>query len=208
MVRACYDFVTIFFIEYMKWQAENLPSVDQSIPYILVVLAQGLEELGAFETEGIFRKPGGSREVEKIKEKFSAGTISLSPSDTKEPNVLASIFKLWLRELSEPLIPTSLYDSCLLVATKSDECIELVNSKLPPVNKQTLHFVIKFMVRMSAHQYAVKTMMTLDNLAMVIAPNILKNPYTDPMSVMKNQPLENMFMRNVMQSFAPNKQQE
>lgn len=39
---------------------------------------------------------------------------------TTDPNIPSSLLKLWLRELSEPLIPAEYYSECVAIGMKSD----------------------------------------------------------------------------------------
>lgn len=38
-----------------------------------------------------------------------------------DPNIPSSLLKLWLRELSEPLIPSEFYDSCIAIGQRMDD---------------------------------------------------------------------------------------
>jgi len=60
--------------------------------------------MSGHETEGIFRVPGNNQEIARLKAQFNHLDYSLTSTD---PNDLASVLKLWFRELKEPLIPAS-----------------------------------------------------------------------------------------------------
>lgn len=55
----------------------------------------------------------------------------------------ASLFKLWLRELEEPLIPTALYNDALIASKDYAQVVEIVQ-KLPVYNRRVLVFVVGF----------------------------------------------------------------
>jgi len=49
--------------------------------------------------------PGDADEVSALKAQFDKGNYDVSKID---PHTLAGLLKLWLRELTEPLIPTDM----------------------------------------------------------------------------------------------------
>lgn len=85
----------------LQIQSELYP--DDRVPIILPFLANGILALGGAATEGIFRVPGDGDGVAMLKDRIDRGQYQLSGVD--DPNIPASLFKLWLRELQEPLIP-------------------------------------------------------------------------------------------------------
>ncbi|KAL9658597.1 hypothetical protein ABK040_006134 [Willaertia magna] len=184
--------------EYLRWQKEKFPKVENSKPYILVVLAEQLKKLEFCNVEGIFRLPGDTNKVESIKEILSKGIFDISNSTIKDPHVFASVFKLWLRELAEPLIPHRLYDTCINNSTNEDQCMKIL-AELPGGNRAILVFVIDFLAQMLP--YSKKTMMTSENLAVVFCPNILRSQSTDPMTVMRNAASEKQFVKNLIDIF-------
>jgi hypothetical protein len=88
--------------EIMKMQKES----DGDIPKILPFLTEAILKLGGQKSEGIFRVPGDTEMVTELKLRLEKGNYSLEGiTDTMVP---ASLLKLWLRELDNPLIPLSL----------------------------------------------------------------------------------------------------
>lgn len=80
-----------------------------------------------------------------------------------DPHVAASLFKLWLRELEEPIIPPSLYNEALQCANSATDCVDFVKS-LPALNKRVLLFVISFVQLFTRESVVAKTKMTAQNL--------------------------------------------
>ena len=61
-------------------------------------------------TEGIFRIPGPAQQIEDLKYAFEEGRDPLSFSNKKvEITAVASVLKLYFRELSNPLFPCDRY---------------------------------------------------------------------------------------------------
>jgi len=86
----------------MKMQKES----DGDIPKVLPFLSEAIIKLGGQKAEGIFRVPGDTEMVTELKLRLEKGNYSLE--GIKDPMVPASLFKLWLRELTDPLIPLDL----------------------------------------------------------------------------------------------------
>lgn len=88
-------------------------------------------------------------------------------------HVPASLLKLWLRELQNPLIPESLYNECLEAASDPERAIDIVR-RLPTINKRVLLFVISLLQLFLQENIQAITKMNSVNLALVMAPNILR----------------------------------
>lgn len=75
------------------------------------------------------------------------------------------MFKLWLRELEEPLIPTDLYNKALESASTDhpERAITFV-SRLPMYNRRVLLFVVAFFKLFCGEEVVAKTKMTPSNL--------------------------------------------
>lgn len=58
--------------------------------------------------EGLFRIPGSSSKVKKLKSGFDVGIVNLE-EQINDPHSVAGTLKSYLRELPEPLLTLSLY---------------------------------------------------------------------------------------------------
>ncbi|KAG8685589.1 hypothetical protein FRC09_014658, partial [Ceratobasidium sp. 395] len=144
---------------------------SSKVPIILPFLADGILALGGTKSEGIFRIPGDGDAVSDLRVRIDKGFYNLEGID--DCNVPASLFKLWLRELQEPLIPANMYNACISVAEDPDRVVSLVR-ELPPNNRRVLLFVISFLQLFLPDSVAGVTKMTSANLALVMAPNLLR----------------------------------
>lgn len=77
--------------------------------------------------------------------------------------MVASLFKLWLRELEEPLIPTALYNDALIASKDYRQVVEIVQ-KLPVYNRRVLVFVVSFVQIFIQEKVVEKTKMGPMNL--------------------------------------------
>jgi len=187
--------------EYFAWQQKAFPNEDN--PYILKLIAERMKQINGFATEGLFRLPGDFEQLEILKDKFGQGNFKI---DCDDPHVLASLFKLWLRELSEPLIPRSFYEKCLAAADNIDEGLKIIQD-IPKLNCSVIVFVCRTIAEnVLVPEVIQKTKMDYENIAVVFTPNFLRNSdITSPKDIMKNAPLEKKFVKNLLLSAKPQK---
>eukprot|EP01090_Pellita_catalonica_P009073 TRINITY_DN2013_c0_g1_i1.p1 TRINITY_DN2013_c0_g1~~TRINITY_DN2013_c0_g1_i1.p1 ORF type:complete len:567 (-),score=64.60 TRINITY_DN2013_c0_g1_i1:93-1793(-) len=167
------------------------------VPRILTVLSDSVLRLGGCSNEGIFRVPGDIDKVNACKIQLEVGNYAKIADMTCEPSVPASLLKLWLRELPEPVIPTKYYAKCLDAVDDPQKSVSLV-SKLPKLNKRTLCYVIHFLQVVAEKKNIPKTKMTPENLAMVFAPNLLVCTSDSPRVIFENSKREQVFVKNLV----------
>uniref|UniRef100_A0A3Q3L3A9 Rho GTPase-activating protein 24 n=1 Tax=Mastacembelus armatus TaxID=205130 RepID=A0A3Q3L3A9_9TELE len=158
--------------------------VEQCVDFIR---ERGLDE------EGLFRMPGQANLVKELQEAFDCGDKPLFDSNT-DVHTVASLLKLYLRELPEPVIPFSKYEDFLtcaqLLAKDEEEGVqELGNqvSTLPLPNYNLLKYICKFLDEVQSHCNENK--MSVQNLATVFGPNILRPKMEDPVTIMEGTSL-------------------
>ncbi|KAJ3569619.1 hypothetical protein NP233_g4926 [Leucocoprinus birnbaumii] len=161
----------------IRLQERNYP--HKKVPIILPFLADGILALGGLRSEGIFRVPGDGDSVSELKLRIDRGYYTLDNVD--DPFVLASLMKLWLRELCDPLIPDEMYNECIMNSNNPDSCIRIVE-RLPTINRRVVLFLISFLQLFLEEKTQNITKMTPANLALVMAPNLLRCS-SDSMSV-------------------------
>jgi len=135
--------------------------------------------LGGLRAEGIFRIPGDSDSVSELKLRIDRGYYTTD--GVNDPHVLASLLKLWLRELCDPLIPEEMYNECITSSHDADTCVRIVE-RLPTINRRVVLFIVSFLQLFLEERVQCVTKMTPANLALVMAPNLLRCS-SDSMSV-------------------------
>lgn len=175
--------------EVMERQSELFP--DRKLPWVQVQLSQYVLALGGAQTEGIFRVPGDIDEVNALKLQVDQWRI---PENLSDPNVPASLMKLWYRELEEPLIPMSFYKECVSNYDDPVAAISVVQS-LPELNRLVLCYFINFLQVFAQPTNVAVTKMDVNNLAMVMAPNCLRCQSDDPRVIFENTRKEMSFLR-------------
>ncbi|KAK5850489.1 hypothetical protein PBY51_001367 [Eleginops maclovinus] len=158
--------------------------VEQCVDFIR---ERGLDE------EGLFRMPGQANLVKELQEAFDCGDKPLFDSNT-DIHTVASLLKLYLRELPEPVIPFSKYEDFLtcaqLLAKDEEEGVQELGRQvntLPLPNYNLLTYICKFLDEVQSH--CGENKMGVQNLATVFAPNILRPKMEDPVTIMEGTSL-------------------
>jgi len=143
------------------------------VPAIIVHCANEVESRGLAEV-GIYRVPGSEREVKDLRDKFLAGRgcPNLGQVDV---HVLCGVIKDFLRNLREPLVPSSMWNLFTQAAgnpdsTDGDSEIFQAVSELPQPNRDTMAFIMLHLQKVAA---AKETKMNLSNLAKILGPTII-----------------------------------
>ncbi|XP_039382255.1 rho GTPase-activating protein 25 isoform X1 [Mauremys reevesii] len=161
------------------------------VPILVETCAEFIREHGMNE-EGIFRLPGQDNLVKQLRDAFDAGERPSFDRDT-DVHTVASLFKLYLRELPEPVVPWLQYEDFLLcgMLLNADEMKghqELVKqlSLLPRVNYNLLSYICRFLHEIQLNSSVNK--MSVDNLATVIGVNLIRPKIEDPAVIMRGTP--------------------
>ncbi|XP_028848917.1 rho GTPase-activating protein 39 isoform X2 [Denticeps clupeoides] len=175
--------------EIIERQSQLFP--ERRLPWVQVQLSQYVLGLGGAQTEGIFRVPGDIDEVNALKLQVDQWKI---PENLSDPNVPASLLKLWYRELEEPVIPQGFYSQCISNYEDPEAAISVVQA-LPELNRLVLCYFIHFLQVFAQPVNVSKTKMDVNNLAMVMAPNCLRCQSDDPRVIFENTRKEMSFLR-------------
>ncbi|XP_046742874.1 rho GTPase-activating protein 39 isoform X1 [Diprion similis] len=188
--------------EVMALQRDRYP--QRELPWVQTTLARQVLLRGGTTTEGIFRVSADADEVSVLKaslDRFEDSGVANSVQDAHAP---ASLLKLWVRELYEPLIPDALYTEC--VSLRHDDvraaaaAATALIDRLPDLNRRVLCHLIRFLQIFARPEVVVRTKMDASNLAMVMAPNVLRCTSQDPRVILENARKEMAFVRTLIQS--------
>ncbi|XP_023264436.1 rho GTPase-activating protein 24 isoform X2 [Seriola lalandi dorsalis] len=163
--------------------------VEQCVDFIR---QWGLQE------EGLFRLPGQANLVKELQDAFDCGEKPSFDCNT-DVHTVASLLKLYLRELPEPVVPFHKYDEFLASAkllSKDDEMgmkeLRRLVESLPPVNYNLLKYICRFLDEVQSYSGVNK--MSVQNLATVFGPNILRPKVEDPVAIMEGTVLVQQLM--------------
>eukprot|EP00045_Choanoeca_perplexa_P009713 m.94777 g.94777 ORF g.94777 m.94777 type:complete len:752 (-) comp15003_c0_seq1:34-2289(-) len=154
------------------------------IPQIVHILINRLLTDG-WQTEGIFRVSGSSRRVHDLAETFDSGAepdISAVPASD-----IASLLKMFLRQLPEPVLTWQLYAAFLQVPglpeAKRLSMLQHLCILLPEANRHVLGALLQLLVEIAKHADGPGgNKMDKHNLAVVMAPNLLRPDPKSPRS--------------------------
>lgn len=174
---------------------EQVLKENTKIPNIVKLCINEIERRG-IEFEGIYRLSGNSSVINKLKGMFNRGETVDLQEETIDLPVIASLLKLYFRELKDSLIPSEMYDNFMDVIKNNnhEEKMYQLNDlihQLPQVNYDVLEYLIKHLKKVSNCSETNK--MEISNLAIVFGPTLIsrsadKNGYvTTLMSDMSHQ---------------------
>ncbi|XP_023690265.1 rho GTPase-activating protein 24-like [Paramormyrops kingsleyae] len=168
--------------------------VEQCVAFIR---EHGLQEVG------LFRQPGQATLVKELQVAFDTGEKPTFDSST-DVHTVASLLKLYLRELPEPVVPFSRYQEFLqcgkrvhLERRQTLEDLKKLLHELPVANFSLLHYVCRFLFEVQSHSHINK--MSTQNLATVFGPNILRPKADDPESIIEGAALVQQLMSELIQ---------
>uniref|UniRef100_A0A158PNM3 F-BAR domain-containing protein n=1 Tax=Anisakis simplex TaxID=6269 RepID=A0A158PNM3_ANISI len=170
----------------------HLDGQNRKVPLIVEKCVDELQRRG-LKVKGIYRTCGVKSKIEQICEEFerSPNFVDIDLS-VFHPMNIASVIKLYLRKLPEPLLTHELYNEWILLATgvcivvfiqnlnDGDECIteqiRCLLHKLPEQNFDTLQFLLLHLNRVT--WFEMDNLMTASNLGAVISPSMIwMHPY-------------------------------
>uniref|UniRef100_A0A672Q1W3 Rho GTPase activating protein 24 n=1 Tax=Sinocyclocheilus grahami TaxID=75366 RepID=A0A672Q1W3_SINGR len=136
----------------------------------------------------------GQKELRKDHQKMKR-----QPQSNTDVHTVASLLKLYLRELPEPVIPFCKYEeflACTKLLSKDQDAgmkeLKRQVEGLPPVNYNLLKYICKFLDEVQSYSGVNK--MSVQNLATVFGPNILRPKVEDPVTIMEGTVLVQQLM--------------
>eukprot|EP00007_Cunea_sp_BSH-02190019_P000218 CAMPEP_0174249690 /NCGR_PEP_ID=MMETSP0417-20130205/43486_1 /TAXON_ID=242541 /ORGANISM="Mayorella sp, Strain BSH-02190019" /LENGTH=524 /DNA_ID=CAMNT_0015329559 /DNA_START=207 /DNA_END=1781 /DNA_ORIENTATION=- len=149
--------------------ATLLAREQRQIPQVVEQCATRLREV-ALELQGLFRVPGSNAEIRQLRQRIDAGE-EFDASTVDHLHTLGSLFKLYFRELPEPLVPHELYQTFVDAHDKSTETLAELIAALPAENRALLAYLMSFLDEVQASE---GNLMNVQNLAIVFGPTILQ----------------------------------
>ncbi|KAI1285918.1 GTPase-activating protein CdGAPr [Halotydeus destructor] len=169
---------------------EHLSATGDNIPQVLKCCAEYIERRGL--VDGIYRLSGVISNIQRLRLVFEDEDIPDLNDEriSQDIHCVASLLKLYFRELPDPLLTYKLYDKfvhamqpnypnevsiasdSVLPEAKKVENLKLVIRELPELHRRTLEYLTRHLSRVASH--GARTGMTAKNVAIVWAPNLLR----------------------------------
>ena len=158
----------------------------RDIPYIVEQCVEFITEYG-LDVEGIFRLPGRTTLVKELKDRFDCAEKIIFDISEHDVHSVASLLKMYFRELPQYIIPSSYYQVFMNIALNFQEAKEANQKKesvakaaktmvdIPDDNYSIVRYLCQFLRKVGAKSDVNK--MTIINLATVFGPNMIRNKY-------------------------------
>jgi len=190
--------------------ANQMTRDNVEVPPIMEKCCQAIEKYG-IEIQGIYRLSGTVTKVANLRQRLDKDLESVdldSPEWSSDINNVASVMKMWLRELPDPLLTYDLQQGFIDAAKIENDRLrhirlhERVND-LPDANYATLKYFLGHLHRINQH--ASENSMSVQNLAIVFGPTLfgqLKlNPANGSDGGMVDATHQNMAIETILQHY-------
>jgi len=173
------------------------------VPLLVDHCITEVEKRGLNE-EGIYRLSGSTATIQELKAAYdsAAENVDLSKPQWRDINVIIGTLKLFFRELKEPVIPFSAYNTfidALAIEDYNDRLWRLKELiyELPSANYAVLKRLIGHLERVT--DYEEINQMYATNLAIVFGPTLIRPPpeYSG-MTAMVNMGKHNSLVKNLI----------
>lgn len=161
-------------------------STHMRVPSFVDDIISAMKQMDV-SVEGIFRKNGNIRRLKELSEALDRDSSGVNLSDDN-PVQLAALLKKFLRELPDPLLTFKLHRlfvMCQKVEPDSERLriMHLVTILLPKAHRDTMEVLFVFLKWVASFSHVDEetgSKMDLQNLALVLGPNILYSKGADP----------------------------
>ncbi|KAB8336816.1 hypothetical protein FH972_021125 [Carpinus fangiana] len=150
--------------------------IDICLPAPIYRCIEYLEAKNASSEEGIFRLSGSNTVVKGLKEKFNAeGDVKLVEGPYYDIHAIASLLKLYLRELPESILTRELHLDFLRVLETEDKqsriaAFNVLVHRLPEANLELLATLSRFLIDIVNHSDV--NLMSVRNVGIVFSPTL------------------------------------
>ncbi|KAG8930277.1 hypothetical protein FRC02_004410 [Tulasnella sp. 418] len=153
------------------------------VPRIVQRCCEAIEAHG-LESVGIYRLSGTTSKVQKLKMMLDRDVdgVNLNADEWRlDVNIVASVLKLWLRELPEPLLTFGLYHGYIEAAKTENDRLRHIQlhhrvNDLPDANYATLKYLMGHLHKIREKEAT--NQMSVMNLSIVFGPTLLGPPPT------------------------------
>mmetsp|Transcript_30103 Transcript_30103/g.79011 ORF Transcript_30103/g.79011 Transcript_30103/m.79011 type:complete len:756 (+) Transcript_30103:154-2421(+) len=181
---------------------EELSRPDTAYPGVPTIVVRCVEIVDKHLKEtGIYRISGNSGKVQALKKACDADIFTAPISDADEVHTVSGLFKLYFRELEDPLFTDTLYDQFMVAAREHDlevrnRSVRKLVHALPLAHQATLEFVCRHLLRVAAHEEA--NMMGIQNVAIVFGPTLLRCSTSSPQAILTDSSYQSAVIEQIL----------
>ncbi|KAM9837870.1 rac GTPase-activating protein 1 [Aulostomus maculatus] len=157
------------------------PVTHPRVPQLIAECVKEIERRGLTE-RGLYRVPGGERQVKELRDQFQAGKALLQLSKVSDVHVVCGVLKDFLRRLKEPLVTFRLHRTFMEASEMCDEpnsaaILFQAIAELPQANRDTLAFLM-----LHFHKVMKSPACQMDqiNLSRVFGPTLVGHGMSEP----------------------------
>ncbi|XP_031570489.1 unconventional myosin-IXa-like [Actinia tenebrosa] len=187
-------------------ELSEMTSEECLIPIVVEKMVQDIEFRGLY-AEGIYRKSPNAATVRALKNAIVSNGIEEVDLTAYSVHVVASVLKLFFRQLASPVFTDSVYYEFIRCSELSDEKVQLETlcalvEKLPRVNKEMFERLIFHLARIADNEES--NLMHPNALSIIWAPCIMRTPSSlGPLESLQHVPkqtqcLETLIVSQVM----------
>ncbi|PPQ63369.1 hypothetical protein CVT24_005634 [Panaeolus cyanescens] len=156
---------------------EQMARDNVEVPLIVVKCCEAIEKYG-IRSQGIYRVSGMTSKVQSLKRTLDRDLDAIdfdAPEWSTDVNVIASVIKMWLRDLPDPLLTNSLHQGFIEAAKIENDRLRHIRlhervNELPDPNYATLKYFLGHLHRINQH--CADNSMSMQNLAIVFGPTL------------------------------------
>uniref|UniRef100_A0A3Q2CML6 Rho GTPase activating protein 27 n=1 Tax=Cyprinodon variegatus TaxID=28743 RepID=A0A3Q2CML6_CYPVA len=173
-----------------------------TVPSFVEKCVKAVERRG-LDIDGLYRVSGNLAVIQKLRFKADHEELDLEDGQWEDVHVITGALKLFFRELPEPLFPYSHFNSFIAAIriadynTKLSHIFELVRS-LPPANHDTMKLLFGHLQRVI--QYGESNRMTVQNVAIVFGPTLLR-PETETANITMHMVFQNQIVEFILNEY-------
>ncbi|KIM44840.1 hypothetical protein M413DRAFT_66838 [Hebeloma cylindrosporum] len=157
--------------------AEQMARDNVEVPPIVFKCCETIEKYG-IQSQGIYRVSGTTSKVANLRQKLEKDLEAVdldAPEWAGDINNVASVLKMWLRELPDPLLTDSLHQGFIEAAKIENDRLRHIRlhervNELPDPNYATLKYFLGHLHRINQH--SAEYSMSMQNLSIVFGPTL------------------------------------
>ncbi|KAF8801325.1 RhoGAP-domain-containing protein [Phlegmacium glaucopus] len=188
--------------------AEQMTRDNVEVPPIMQKCCEAIEKYG-IRSQGIYRVSGTTSKVANLKQKLDRDLEAVdldAPEWSSDINNVASVMKMWLRELPEPLMTQTLHQGFIEAAKIENDKLRHIRlhervNELPDPNYATLKYFLGHLHRIN--QNAAENSMSMQNLAIVFGPTLFGQhaPVNGQGGVIADTPFQNQAIETILNHY-------
>lgn len=185
--------------------SEQMIRDNVEVPPIMQKCCEAIEKHG-IRSQGIYRISGTTSKVTNLKQRLDKDLDSVdldAPEWSGDINNVASVLKLWLRELPDPLLTYSLHQGFIEAAKIENDRLRHIRlhervNELPDPNYATLKYFLGHLHKINQH--AAENSMSVQNLSIVFGPTLFRQ--NGPQGgFIADAPFQNQAIETILQHY-------